>query len=121
MENNQTLYYGEDKATITNITHLRDIEISVLNYMLLSVENWIEITSKLNIDHFTFAPNRRIFHTLNNIKISQKTLDFMKKKYSYWVLKENEELYIDYGYDIDIQVKKYLNKRTKNIQRIKNG
>lgn len=36
-------------------------------------------------------------------------------------IKENEELYIDYGYDIDIQVKKYLNKRTKNIQKIKNG
>lgn len=98
MKNNQTLYYGEDKTTITNIIHLRDIEMSILNYMLLSVENWIEITSKLNIDYFTFAPNRRIFHTLNNIKISQKILDFMKKKYSYWVLKENKELYIDLNF-----------------------
>ena len=46
MKNNETIYYGEDKTTITNINHLRDIEISILNYMLLNVENWIEITSK---------------------------------------------------------------------------
>jgi hypothetical protein len=33
MENNQTIYYGENKTTITNINHLRDIEISILNYI----------------------------------------------------------------------------------------
>ena len=98
MENNQTIYYGEDKTTITNINHLRDIEISILNYMLLNVENWIEITSKLNIDYFTFAANRRIFHILNNLDISEKKLDFIKKKYKYWVLKENKELYIDLNF-----------------------
>ena len=98
MENNQILYYGEDKATITNINHLRDIEISILNYMLLSVENWILITSKLDTNHFTFATNRRIFRILNNIEISQKVLDFIKKKYQYWVLKENKEQFIDLNY-----------------------
>ena len=98
MKNNQTLYYGEDKATITNITHLRDIEISILNYMLLSVDNCKEILSKLNTEYFTFAANRRIFHILNNLDISEKKLDFIKKKYKYWVLKENKTLYIDLNY-----------------------
>jgi Leucine-rich repeat (LRR) protein len=98
MENNQTIYYGEDKTTITNINHLRDIEISILNYMLINVENWIEITSKLNIEHFTFAANRRIFHTLYNMEISQKTLEIIKKKYKYWVLNGNKEQYIDLNY-----------------------
>lgn len=98
MENNQTIYYGEDKDIITNINHLRDIEISVLNYMLLSVENFNEITSKLDIDYFTFAPNRRIFDILNNMEISQEALDFIKKKYQYWVLEENKEQFIDLNY-----------------------
>lgn len=98
MENNQTIYYGENKTTITNINHLRDIEISILNYILLSVENWIEINSILNIEHFTFAANRRIFHTLNNMEISQEAFNFIKNRYKYWVLKENEELYIDLNY-----------------------
>ena len=64
MENNETLYYGEYKATITNINHLRDIEISILNYMLLSVENFNEITSKLDIDcaFLDFDDWRSVYH-----------------------------------------------------------
>jgi len=49
------------KADLVSITELRDTERRVLNYMLLSKDNFVEIDSKLDKNDFIFLVHKIIF------------------------------------------------------------
>lgn len=54
--------------TIVNISDLRDIEQGILNYMLLSSDNFLKIKNKLAQDDFTFMIHKSIFVYLCNLE-----------------------------------------------------
>ena len=51
-----------------NVSSLRDIEQGILNYMLLSKDNFIKITKQLTQDDFTFMLHKVIFNQLTILK-----------------------------------------------------
>lgn len=98
--NNQEIYYGEYKNTITTISHLKDVEISILNYILDSVDNFNNTIPKLTVEYFTFAPTRRVFNVFSQIKnsndvISEKLLNTINKNYIHLFTKNKKDLYED--------------------------
>lgn len=48
----------------TDMSHLRDIEFSILFNMFNSSDSFEKVTKKLNVDDFTFAVNKKIFEYL---------------------------------------------------------
>jgi len=67
-EENKTIYYGEKRDAITKVSHLRDIEISIINYILDDYKNYEELIPKLTDNNFTFGATYRIFNIIKNIK-----------------------------------------------------
>lgn len=117
--NEQTIYYGEDKNTISNITHLRDLEISIINYMLINVNNYKYIIPKLNQEYFTFASVRRIYNfllKLNNSEkgISQKILNIVRKRYVNIIFDNNEDFYNDLNLANAVYI--FNSKKSYNIE-----
>ncbi len=55
------------KANLVNITELRDTERRVLNYMLLSKENFTEIGNRLDKNDFIFSVHRIMFEYFTTV------------------------------------------------------
>lgn len=117
--NKHEIYYGEHKNIISNISHLRDVEISILNYILDSVDNFNNTIPKLRVEYFTFTPTRRVFNSFCQIKklndeISEEFLKTIKKKYMHLFTKNKKDLYEDLNLSNAVYI--FNSKKSDNIE-----
>jgi hypothetical protein len=95
MEKETTINYGQKRENMISTSHIRDVEIAVINYLLSSVENCLEILPKLSHEHFTYASTRRVYDLLKDVKINERVLDIVKNKYKELLLENDLEKYYD--------------------------
>lgn len=95
MEKETTINYGQKRENLISLSHIRDVEVGVINYLLSSVENCLEILPKLTYEHFTYASTRRVYTLLKDMEINEILLNLIKNKYKSIILKDNVEKYYD--------------------------